>query len=136
MSVGDWVYPQPLRVQHWHKKAISDDSVTVLDLATHISFLFPLLCGRSEPDLRELSDEAVAHRIGQTIDQYPFQIRPLLLTGIYRARRNTPGEIFSRASDLWYPPGTAIRNGVGSRSVRDKQGYTSAAKKGRGRCRM
>jgi hypothetical protein len=25
ISIEDWVHPQPLRVQRWHKKAISDE---------------------------------------------------------------------------------------------------------------
>jgi len=59
-------------------------------------------------DLRSLSAEAMDDKIGSIIDQYLFQVRPLELNAVYRARRNTPGKIFSSASDLWYPPGTAV----------------------------
>jgi hypothetical protein len=30
------------------------------------------------------------------------------LNGVYRARPNKPGEVFSSASQLWYPPATAV----------------------------
>lgn len=59
-------------------------------------------------DLEHLTDEAAAYRIGHVIDQYPFQLRTLQLTGIYRARSNKPGEVFTSASQLWYPPANAI----------------------------
>ena len=69
-------------------------------------------------DLKTLSAEAAAYRIGHVIDQYLFQIRSLQLNGIYRARPNKPGEVFSSASQLWYPPATAVvrpsrLNGIG-----------------------
>jgi RES domain len=40
------------------------------------------------------------------------------LNGVYRARPNKPGEVFSSASHLWYPPATAVvrpsrLNGIG-----------------------
>jgi hypothetical protein len=57
--------------------------------------------------LKTLSAEGAAYRIGRVIDQYPFQIRSMQLNGIYRARPNKPGEVFSSASQLWYPPATA-----------------------------
>jgi hypothetical protein len=68
--------------------------------------------------LRTLSDTAASHRIGRVIDQYMFQVRHVQLTGIYRARLNLPGELFSAASQLWYPPiETVLRpsrlNGIG-----------------------
>jgi RES domain len=59
-------------------------------------------------DLKHLTDEAAAYRIGHVIDQYQFQLRTLQLTGIYRARSNKPGEVFTSASQLWYPPADAI----------------------------
>jgi hypothetical protein len=59
-------------------------------------------------DLKNLSSEAAAQRIGQVIDQYPFQVRPLQLSGLYRSRPNRPGEIFSSASELWYPPADKV----------------------------
>lgn len=61
-----------------------------------------------EADLSSLSDEAVALRIARIIDQYPFQLRPLELTGVYRARVNEGAIPFDRASQLWYPPAGAI----------------------------
>jgi hypothetical protein len=69
-------------------------------------------------DLKRLSEDVAAYRIGQIVDQYLFQIRPLQLTGIYRARPNKPGEVFSSASQLWYPPAANITrpgrlNGIG-----------------------
>jgi hypothetical protein len=51
-------------------------------------------------DLENLTDEAAAYRIGHVIDQYPFQLRTLQLTGIYRARSNKPGEVFTSAAAL------------------------------------
>jgi hypothetical protein len=61
-----------------------------------------------DADLRALSNEAVAQRIARIIDQYPFQLRPLDLTGVYRARLNEGTTPFDRASQLWYPPAGAI----------------------------
>lgn len=71
-----------------------------------------------EADLREFAEEAAADCIKHVIDQYPFQLRPLHLTGVYRARANKPGEMFSSASELWYPPERIVRrpsrlNGIG-----------------------
>jgi hypothetical protein len=51
-------------------------------------------------DLEHLSGEAADYRIGHVIDQYPFQLRTLQLTGIYRARSNKPGEVFTSAAAL------------------------------------
>lgn len=59
-------------------------------------------------DLESLSDEAVTERIKRIMDRYPFQLRTLVLTGIYRARANQPGEIFSSAQQLWYPPAVRV----------------------------
>lgn len=59
-------------------------------------------------DLERLSDEAVTERVKRVMDQYPFQLRPLALSGVYRARPNDPGEIFSHARQLWYPPAERV----------------------------
>jgi hypothetical protein len=61
-----------------------------------------------EADLGLLSDEAVATRVRRIIDQYHIQLRPLELTGVYRARINEGVTPFMRASDLWYPPASAV----------------------------
>jgi RES domain len=55
-------------------------------------------------DLRALSQETVAARVAQIIHQYPFQIRPWRVSGVYRARVNKPGVLFMTATELWYPP--------------------------------
>ena len=85
--------------------------ISIFDLRSRIKNL-------RAADLGGLSDDTAAHRIRQIIDQYAFQIRPLQLTGIYRARPNKPGEIFSSASQLWYPPAARVArpgrlNGIG-----------------------
>ena len=64
-------------------------------------------------DLKHLTDEAAAYRIGHVIDQYPFQLKILQLTGIYRARPNKPGEVFSSTKQLWYPPADAVTQPAG-----------------------
>jgi hypothetical protein len=92
-----------------HRRSLRD--ISIFDLRSRINRL-------RAADLKGLSDDAVAHRIRQIIDQYLLQIRPLQLTGIYRARSNKPGEIFSSASELWYPPAAYITrpgrlNGIG-----------------------
>jgi hypothetical protein len=48
--------------------------------------------------------EAVTARMARIIDQYPFQIRPWMVSGVYRARVNKPGVLFTSAGELWYPP--------------------------------
>jgi hypothetical protein len=58
--------------------------------------------------MRALTDEAVAFRIKRIIHQYNFQTRPLVLTGVYRARPNEGTKLFSRAEELWYPPADRI----------------------------
>jgi hypothetical protein len=55
-------------------------------------------------DLRTLSQEAVAARVVRIIDQYPFQIRPWMVGGVYRARVNKSGVLYESAAELWYPP--------------------------------
>ncbi len=69
-------------------------------------------------DLRGLTPAQLRARIGRIIDDYPMQLRPLLLSGIYRARKNPPGGEFTNARELWYPPVAAVTrpsrlNGVG-----------------------
>jgi hypothetical protein len=55
-------------------------------------------------DLRALSQEAVAARVARIVDQYPFQMRPWRVSGVYRARVNKPGVLYTSAAELWYPP--------------------------------
>jgi hypothetical protein len=76
-------------------------NVSLIDLRRRISSL-------RDADMQRLSDEAVASRIARIIDQFPIQLRPLLLTGLYRARLNDGAASFGNASELWYPPGIAI----------------------------
>jgi RES domain len=73
------------------------DEVSIHDLRRRITQL-------RNADLRILSQEAVADRVARVIHQYPFQIRPWVVTGVYRARVNKPGALFTSASELWYPP--------------------------------
>ncbi len=56
-----------------------------------------------EADLRSLADEAVSTRIGILLDQYALHVRPQILNGLYRARLNEPGQVFTSASELWCP---------------------------------
>jgi hypothetical protein len=91
------------------RRSLSD--ISLFDLRSRVASL-------RRADLKRLSTEAAAYRIGRVIDQYPFQIRSLQLNGIYRARLNRPGEVFSSASQLWYPSATAVvrpsrLNGIG-----------------------
>jgi hypothetical protein len=83
------------------KKERSLNDISIFELRNKIASL-------KRADLSKLSESAVAHRIGHIIDQYPFQVRPLQLTGVYRARANKPGEIFTSASQLWYPPADKV----------------------------
>ena len=55
-------------------------------------------------DLEKLSAAQLRPRIGRIIDGYPFQLRQLDLSGIYRGRKNPPGREFTNARELWYPP--------------------------------
>jgi hypothetical protein len=77
------------------KRSLTD--ISIFELRNKIASL-------KKADLSKLSETAAAYRIGRIIDQYPFQIRPLQLTGLYRARANKPGEVFTSASELWHPP--------------------------------
>jgi hypothetical protein len=79
------------------KKKRSLSNISIFELRNRIASL-------KKVDLSKLSETAAAYRIGRIIDQYPFQVRPLQLTGVYRARANKPGEVFTSASQLWYPP--------------------------------
>ena len=54
--------------------------------------------------MRTLAQEAMANRIKRLIGGYPFQIRPWVVSGLYRARVNKPGVLFTSAEQLWYPP--------------------------------
>jgi RES domain-containing protein len=73
------------------------DRVSIHDLRQRIARL-------RRVDLRTLSQEAVAARVARIIDQYPFQIRPWKVSGVYRARVNEPGVLFRSAAELWFPP--------------------------------
>jgi hypothetical protein len=75
--------------------------VSIADLRSRVASL-------RRADLKKLSNEGAAYRVARIINQYPFQIRPLQLTGLYRARPNRPGEVFASASQLWYPPADKV----------------------------
>lgn len=92
--------------------------VSILNLRRRISVL-------KRTDFKNLSDDATAYQIGRVIDQYPFQLRSLQLTGLYRARANRPGEIFSSASQLWYPPAESIVRPSRLNRVGDVRFYAS-----------
>jgi hypothetical protein len=59
-------------------------------------------------DFAALTDDAVKNRIGRVIHQYPFHIRALGLKGLLRARRNPAGQLFTQATELWYPPAPLV----------------------------
>lgn len=59
-------------------------------------------------DLRTITQEALATRVARLIHQYPFQTRPWGVSGLYRARVNAPGALFTNAGELWYPPGPEL----------------------------
>jgi RES domain len=99
MSLGGFRNARPRSQMAKLIRSLSDISIS--DLRRRIKSL-------READLKSLSFDATAHRIHAIIDQYMFQIRPLQLNAVYRARRNKPGEIFSSAKELWYPPASAI----------------------------
>jgi hypothetical protein len=61
--------------------------------------------------LNKLSSQQLRSRIGLIIDDYPRQLRQLALSGIYRARKNPPGEEFTSARELWYPPAAVTKPG-------------------------
>ena len=72
------------------------DEVSIHDLRARLAQL-------RRADWRTLPQEAVADRIKQLIGGYPFQIRPWVVSGLYRARVNKPGVLFTSAEQLWYP---------------------------------
>jgi hypothetical protein len=98
-------------VQMTEQRRRSLNDISIFDLRSRIASL-------RRAKLKTLSAEAAAYRIGRVIDQYPFHIRSMQLNGVYRARPNKPGEVFSSASQLWYPPAKAVvrpsrLNGIG-----------------------
>src|SRR5262249_39233870 len=100
---------QDFQMTEQRRRSLSD--ISIRDLRSRIATL-------RRADLKTLSAEAAAYRIGRVIDQYYFQIRSMQLNGVYRARPNKPGGVFSSASQLWYPPATAVvrpsrLNGIG-----------------------
>jgi hypothetical protein len=100
-----------LTVQMTEQRRRLLSEISIFDLRRRIASL-------RSANLKTLSAEAAAYRIGRVIDQYPFQIRSMELNGVYRARPNKPGEVFSSAAQLWYPPATAVvrpsrLNGIG-----------------------
>jgi RES domain len=87
------------------------ERVSLLDVSNRIKRL-------KSADLAKLSPAQLRNRIGRIIDDYPLQVRPLQSSGVYRARKNSPGGDFSHARELWYPPSALITrpsrlNGVG-----------------------
>ncbi len=73
------------------------DGISIHDLRRRVEQLRTL-------DLRTITQEALATRVARLIHQYPFQTRPWGVSGLYRARVNKPGALFSNAGELWYPP--------------------------------
>jgi len=57
----------------------------------------------------KLSDEQIAYRIRSLVDDYPWQLRRLELSGIYRARKNPDGTIYEHAKQLWYPDASFVK---------------------------
>ncbi len=100
---------QDFQMTEQRRRSLND--ISIFDLRSRIATL-------RRANLKTLSAEAAAYRIGRVIDQYHFQIRSMQLNGVYRARPNKPREVFSSASQLWYPPATAVvrpsrLNGIG-----------------------
>src|SRR5215204_4079623 len=58
----------------------------------------------------KLTHEQVNQRIGQIMDGYHTLVVPAQMSGLYRARKNVGDVPWQFASDLWYPPATAVRN--------------------------
>jgi hypothetical protein len=81
--------------------ARSLNDISISDLRRRIQSL-------RKADLNSLSAEAMSLRMEVVVDQYMFQIRPLQLNATYRARRNKPGEVFTSAGQLWYPPAPVV----------------------------
>lgn len=81
--------------------AQSLDRISIHDLRERIRSL-------RNANFESLPDEAVASRIRRVMSGYAFQLRPLILSGVYRARLNEPGELFSHAQQLWYPPARCV----------------------------
>jgi hypothetical protein len=60
-------------------------------------------------DVNILSHSAIHNRIHKIMDGYHTVIIKVATNGIYRARKNIDGQPFLFASDLWYPPASAVR---------------------------
>ncbi len=82
--------------------AISLDDISLTELENKITIL-------KSSDFRGLSIDQLREMIAEIIDQCPLQPRPLRLSGVYRARKNCTTQIFTNASDLWYPPSSVIK---------------------------
>jgi hypothetical protein len=76
---------QDFQMTERRRRSLND--ISIFDLRSRIASL-------KRADLKTLSAEAAAYRIGRVIDQYPFQIRSMGLNGVYRARSNKPGPGF------------------------------------------
>ena len=59
-------------------------------------------------DVARLSGEQVFQRIGRLMDGYTTFQLPILLNGVFRARKNPASSPFDNTRDLWYPPASAI----------------------------
>jgi hypothetical protein len=77
------------------------EKVSIFDLRRRITALRAV-------DFSALADDAIRTRIGFIIHDFPFQPRPLVLSGVYRARVNRPGELFTDARQLWHPPAERV----------------------------
>ncbi len=77
------------------------DRISALDLRQKINSLKAL-------DLVTATGEQLHARVGRIIHQMPFQPRDVLISGLYRARKND-GASFENAAELWYPPAAFIK---------------------------
>lgn len=82
--------------------ARSLDDISLTELENKITIL-------KSSDFRGLSIDQVREMIAEIIDQYPLQVRPLRLSGVYRARKRMFSEPFTHTKELWHPPFSAIQ---------------------------
>lgn len=85
-------------------------SISYTDLSARINRLLTCDCSR-------LTHDQIESRVRRIADGYATKTAIVGSNGVFRARVNEGRDLFSSASELWYPPAAVVREGRFNRAL-------------------
>ena len=85
-------------------------SISYTDLSARINRLLTCDCSR-------LTHDQIESRVRRIADGYATKTAIVDSNGVFRARVNEGRDLFSSASELWYPPAAVVREGRFNRAL-------------------